>query len=290
MLTIQRLAGPHQTARLSALKKNAAWRWDKSETFSHYSYPPQHFTTIFLIISDIIGFSAVRASGFSRVGESRIFFENTVRDHEIRKLSMVKHFTAWISSESSYFQKLNGRWRTLVTVGTGRCPSSSATRPASTSSPSPSRRMPTRATTTSMSRFTRSTATQRIAESVIFFSETKIWCTTCSLYAFGRWLMHVFKIDDYKNLISTQAQKTGKNISFQYLPPGCRSSKTVTRSCQSEALLIRGEGSKMKNGLRGETFYILLRSSQPWWRCPWWWWWSNSFSATRTVGTQRVAA
>jgi len=29
---------------------------------------------------DIIGFSAVRASGFSRVGESRIFFENTVTD------------------------------------------------------------------------------------------------------------------------------------------------------------------------------------------------------------------
>ena len=37
---------------------------------------------IFFIISgyaDIIGFSAVRASGFARVGESRIFFENTVR-------------------------------------------------------------------------------------------------------------------------------------------------------------------------------------------------------------------
>ena len=29
--------------------------------------------------TDIIGFSAVRASGFARVGESRIFFENTVR-------------------------------------------------------------------------------------------------------------------------------------------------------------------------------------------------------------------
>ena len=36
---------------------------------------------IFMIsaCSDIIGFSAVRASGFARVGESRIFFENTVR-------------------------------------------------------------------------------------------------------------------------------------------------------------------------------------------------------------------
>ena len=192
MLTIQRLAGPHQTARLSALKKNAAWRWDKSETFSHYSYPPQHFTSIFLIISDIIGFSAVRASGFSRVGESRIFFENTVRDHEIQK-----RFTARISSEkSAYILKIlifksNGRLQTLVTVGTARCPSSSATRPASISSPSPSRRMPTRATTTSMSRFTRSTATRPIAESE-FFCETKIWCTTCSLSAFGRWLIHVF--------------------------------------------------------------------------------------------------
>ena len=31
-------------------------------------------------VADIIGFSAVRASGFSRVGESRIFFENTVRN------------------------------------------------------------------------------------------------------------------------------------------------------------------------------------------------------------------
>ena len=35
-----------------------------------------------------------------------------------------------------------------------------------------------------------------------------------------------------------------KNINFQYLPPGCRSSKTVTRLCQSEALLIRGESSQ----------------------------------------------
>ena len=44
MLTIQILAGPHQTARLSALEENAAWRWDKFETFLHLSYPPQHFT------------------------------------------------------------------------------------------------------------------------------------------------------------------------------------------------------------------------------------------------------
>ena len=28
--------------------------------------------------SDVVGFSAVRASGFSRMGDSRIFFENTV--------------------------------------------------------------------------------------------------------------------------------------------------------------------------------------------------------------------
>ena len=104
MLTIQTLAGPHQTARLSALKKNSAWRWDKFKTFLHHFYHPQHFTQLFLIISDIIGFSAVRASGFSRVGESRIFFENTVRDHELQK-----HFTAWISSEKncSYFQNLD---------------------------------------------------------------------------------------------------------------------------------------------------------------------------------------
>ena len=35
-----------------------------------------------------------------------------------------------------------------------------------------------------------------------------------------------------------------KNISFQYFPPECRSSKMVTRLCQSEALLIRGESSQ----------------------------------------------
>ena len=29
---------------------------------------------------DIVGFSAIRASGFSRVGDSRIYFENTVTD------------------------------------------------------------------------------------------------------------------------------------------------------------------------------------------------------------------
>ena len=247
MLTSQILAGPYQTTGLSAVKENAAWRWDKFEIFSHLSYPPQHFTWLFLIISDIIGFSAVRASGFSRVGESRIFFENTVRDHEIQK-----HFTARISSEkyALIFKilifKLNGRWRTLVTVGTARCPCSSATRLVSTSSPSQSRRMPTRATTTSMSRFTRSTATRRVAESVIFCSETKIWCTTCSLNAFGRWLMHVFKMDDCKNLLPTQSLKTRKTLVFNISPQGVARQKwwrgcVSRRRCWSEVRVHKME-------------------------------------------------
>ena len=52
MLTIEILAGPYQTARLSALKKNAAWRWDKFATFLHHSYHPRHFTTFHINILD----------------------------------------------------------------------------------------------------------------------------------------------------------------------------------------------------------------------------------------------
>ena len=34
---------------------------------------------------DIVGFSAIRASGFSRAGDSRIYFENTVGADTVRE-------------------------------------------------------------------------------------------------------------------------------------------------------------------------------------------------------------
>ena len=83
---------------------------------------PSEFLNQMNHVLDIVGFSAIRASGFSRAGNSRIYFEKTVK----KDLQCL----VWILTIFS-------RLPTPTMVGTARTPCSSPTSLACTSSRSP---------------------------------------------------------------------------------------------------------------------------------------------------------
>ena len=63
---------------------------------------------------------------------------------------------------------------------------------------------------------------------------------------FGRWLMHVFKMDDCKNLISTQLLKTRETLIFNTCPQGVARQKrwrgcVSRRRCWSEVRVHKME-------------------------------------------------